>query len=114
MVLLSEDSLVTLLPQGKSSVRVAVPYEGPTCGLVPLGVPVEALTTRGLHWDVTDWPTRMGGRVSTSNRIEAYPDATADAVAPGGDAPLVVSVTSSAPILWTASVDSRAVCARSK
>ena len=39
-------------------------------GIVPLGGSAK-ITTEGLEWDVRDWETRFGGRVSTSNHIRA-------------------------------------------
>ncbi len=98
LTLLSADCLAALLPAGRSLVRVAAPFEGPTCGLVPLGAPVERLTTRGLRWDVADWRTAFGARISTSNRVDAarYP-----AAGENGDAE--VEVEASAEIVWTAS-----------
>jgi thiamine pyrophosphokinase len=37
-------------------------------GIIPLQEP-SRITTKGLEWDVTDWETRMGGRISTSNHV---------------------------------------------
>ncbi len=119
MTLLSEDCLARLLPAGTSVVRVAAPWEGPTCGLVPVGA-AATVSTEGLHWDVTDWPCGFGGRMSTSNRVEAWGRGRGGGGGSrdgrdggggrdggdggdGGDVP--VAVTTSAPIVWTASVD---------
>ena len=96
ITLLSAECVAALLPAGRSLLRVAAPFEGPTCGLLPLGAPVERLSTRGLHWDVTDWATSFGGRVSTSNRVERYP-------ARGAREDAEVEVDSSGDIVWTAS-----------
>lgn len=38
------------------------------CGILPLYGP-SRISTKGLQWDVQDWETQMGGRVSTSNQI---------------------------------------------
>ena len=59
---------------GETLLRCIVPLEGRTCGLLPLGGPVAAVTTRGLRWDVSDWATRFGGAISSSNRLAAYDD----------------------------------------
>lgn len=40
----------------------------PNVGILPLWGPA-SITTRGLEWDVEDWPTEMGGQVSTSNHV---------------------------------------------
>lgn len=37
-----------------------IPYLGPT-----------RITTHGFEWDVTHWPTQIGGQISTSNHIRA-------------------------------------------
>ncbi|KAI1161527.1 thiamine pyrophosphokinase [Nemania serpens] len=37
-------------------------------GIVPVGEPA-VITTRGLEWDVEDWPTAFGGKMSTSNHV---------------------------------------------
>ena len=37
-------------------------------GILPIYGPAH-ITTKGLEWDVEDWPTQMGGQISTSNHI---------------------------------------------
>jgi hypothetical protein len=37
-------------------------------GIIPLTEP-SVITTEGLEWDVTDWPTEFGGQMSTSNHV---------------------------------------------
>lgn len=41
---------------------------GKHVGIIPLAGP-SRISTRGLEWDVTDWETEMGGRLSTSNHV---------------------------------------------
>ena len=41
---------------------------GKYVGILPVGGP-SRITTKGLEWDVRDWETRFGGRVSTSNHV---------------------------------------------
>ncbi|RYP70232.1 hypothetical protein DL771_005619 [Monosporascus sp. 5C6A] len=55
-------------------------------GIIPLAGP-SLLTTRGLEWDVRDWRTEFGGRMSTSNHTT-----------PGSD---VVEVETSRDVLFT-------------
>lgn len=72
ITIVTEDCLVTHLPPGRIRVNCIVPHEGRECGLLPLLGPVASLTTSGLHWDVSEWETRFGGQVSTSNRLDWY------------------------------------------
>lgn len=37
-------------------------------GIVPVGRPAR-ISTKGLEWDVQDWPTAFGGQMSTSNHV---------------------------------------------
>lgn len=37
-------------------------------GVLPIGEP-SVISTKGLEWDVTDWPTAFGSQVTTSNHI---------------------------------------------
>jgi len=103
LLLLSGDTVASLLPRGASAVRVAAPFEGPTCGLVPLGGACE-LTTRGLRWDVAAWRSEFGGAISTSNAA----DGCAEERAAGA---VVVRVDASAPVVWTLEVNAAAVVA---
>lgn len=66
--LLSSMNMSFLLPQGESRIRTPNEYLGLTCGLIPLSGK-SVISTKGLEWDVTDWPTWFGGRVSTSNHL---------------------------------------------
>ncbi|KAJ5672447.1 hypothetical protein N7507_001574 [Penicillium longicatenatum] len=53
-------------------------------GIVPLSAPA-TITTQGFEWDVQDWPTEIGGQISTSNHIRAE----------------TVEVETSVPVLFT-------------
>lgn len=107
LVLLSGDTIASLLPRGEWSVRVAAPFEGPTCGLVPLGEAAE-ITTRGLKWDVTAWRTQFGGHMSTSNHVEGIPAEGSGTAAAGQQ---VVHISTTAPIIWTLVVNADRVIA---
>ncbi|KAJ5698362.1 hypothetical protein N7462_000367 [Penicillium macrosclerotiorum] len=39
-------------------------------GIIPLSGPT-SISTKGFNWDVQDWPTKLGGQISTSNYIRA-------------------------------------------
>lgn len=68
--LLSEQSLTFVLADGLNNILVEPEYFAENVGIIPV-LGRSYLTTRGLEWDVNDWPTEFGGEVSTSNHIRA-------------------------------------------
>lgn len=70
--LLSGSSLTFLLKTGTHRIQVKEEGEeevfGKHVGIIPLKEPSH-ITTKGLEWDVTDWETQMGGKLSTSNHV---------------------------------------------
>ena len=95
--------MATLLPRGDWRVRVATPFEGPTCGLVPLGETC-VITTKGLKWDVTSWTTAFGGSVSTSNHVEGVVMTEEERGERGGGqgtSGTFLHISTTAPIVWT-------------
>ena len=75
--LLAGDSVVFALRPGRHVVRTrrregreagGRPALGKNVGIIPLGGPA-VISTRGLEWDVQDWPTSFGTQVSTSNYV---------------------------------------------
>lgn len=71
MFLLSGESLTFLLKAGKHRIHVRNGGEevfGKHVGIVPIKEP-SVITTKGLEWDVTDWPTEFGANISTSNHV---------------------------------------------
>ncbi|KAL2163904.1 hypothetical protein VTH06DRAFT_3116 [Thermothelomyces fergusii] len=72
MYLFSGESLTFLLKPGRHRIRVrdgrSDDVFGKYVGILPVGRP-SRITTRGLEWDVRDWETCFGGRVSTSNHV---------------------------------------------
>lgn len=68
--LFSEASVSTILEVGTTD--IATPLKDGrikrNIGILPLYGPA-VISTQGLEWDVQDWPTEMGGQMSTSNHI---------------------------------------------
>ncbi|ODH30581.1 hypothetical protein ACO22_03548 [Paracoccidioides brasiliensis] len=59
-------------------------------GIIPIAGPA-VITTHGLEWDVTEWKTEFGGRVSTSNHVREE----------------VVAVSCDGPVLFTVELEAR-------
>jgi thiamine pyrophosphokinase len=72
MFLLSNGSITFVLQAGKHRIQVRAGAShlglGKHVGIIPLKEP-SIITTNGLRWDVTDWPTEFGGQMSTSNHV---------------------------------------------
>lgn len=70
--LLSGSSLTFLLKSGTHKIHVNEDGEdavfGKHVGIIPLQEP-SRITTRGLEWDVSDWESKIGGKLSTSNHL---------------------------------------------
>ena len=69
--LISANNVMFLLEQGCNVMETPVGPEllAESIGIVPIGRP-SVITTQGLEWDVTEWPTEFGGQLSTSNHIK--------------------------------------------
>lgn len=89
IILLSEDSLIQLLPSAHHhEIHIQSSVEGPHCGLIPIGMPSGSTTTTGLQWDLTNTEMRFGGLISTSNIVRGE----------------IVTVQSNSDLLWTVSL----------
>ncbi|RBR24644.1 uncharacterized protein FIESC28_02577 [Fusarium coffeatum] len=88
--LLSGSSLTFLLKPGTHQIQVREDGEedafGKHVGIIPLKEAAN-ITTKGFEWDVEDWHTEIGGKLSTSNHI--LPDSQ------------VVTVTTDKDVLFT-------------
>lgn len=73
MFLLSSESITFVLKSGRHRIQAQRIFEdiglGNNVGIIPLKEP-SVITTKGLEWDVTNWPTEFGGQMSTSNHVK--------------------------------------------
>ncbi|PGG95615.1 thiamine pyrophosphokinase [Helicocarpus griseus UAMH5409] len=83
LYLISEESMTFILHQGLNRIHTPggsslanPPTTQPqqplseNIGILPVAGPA-TITTHGLEWDVAEWKTEFGGRLSTSNHIRA-------------------------------------------
>jgi thiamine pyrophosphokinase len=72
--MLSEQSLSFVLKKGQNTIHGLLPGTGQNfaenVGIIPIRGPA-IISTKGLEWDVEDWKTEFGGKISTSNHIRA-------------------------------------------
>lgn len=67
LVLVGESSAAWRCGAGRTEIAVSK-FEGPSCGLIPLGGQCKSVTTTGLKWNVTDTTLGFGGLVSNPER----------------------------------------------
>lgn len=98
LYLISEESISFVLRRGRNTIRTTTKpgdeaqgsYLEENIGILPVGVS-SVISTEGLEWDVKDWKTEIGGRVSTSNHIRAE----------------VIAVETTMPVLFSAELAKR-------
>ncbi|KAF0498705.1 thiamine pyrophosphokinase [Gigaspora margarita] len=83
--LLSDQNMTILLDKGKHQIHCNQAIEGPSCGIIPIGIERAIVTTTGLEWNLTNSSTSFGEMISTSNHL------TND----------IVMIETDSPILWT-------------
>lgn len=66
--LISDESITFLLDRGTTTIKTPRSILGETCGIIPVGTNA-TISTKGLKWDVKEWPTKFGGQMSTSNHL---------------------------------------------
>eukprot|EP00271_Cylindrocystis_brebissonii_P011571 TRINITY_DN29437_c0_g1_i1.p1 TRINITY_DN29437_c0_g1~~TRINITY_DN29437_c0_g1_i1.p1 ORF type:complete len:273 (+),score=38.49 TRINITY_DN29437_c0_g1_i1:180-998(+) len=90
LVLLSDHCLVHLLQAGRAHViRPNLAWQGPHCGLIPVGQPSEGTTTTGLRWNLDQLPMSFLTIISTSNQLAAE----------------TVTVQSDVDLVWTIEIN---------
>ena len=72
LYLITPESVVFLLEKGLNTIHTPLDtgFFKENVGIIPIAKP-SVITTRGLEWDVTDWPTEFGIQISTSNHIKS-------------------------------------------
>eukprot|EP00123_Amoebidium_parasiticum_P012899 comp21642_c2_seq1/m.30410 comp21642_c2_seq1/g.30410 ORF comp21642_c2_seq1/g.30410 comp21642_c2_seq1/m.30410 type:complete len:332 (-) comp21642_c2_seq1:7-1002(-) len=92
LVLINNESLVMLLDTGRHRLFIEPGLEGPTCGLLPVGIRCQSVTTTGLRWNLNGDEMEMGALVSSSNQFDT------------NDSTHIVTVDTSDPIVWTSNI----------
>ena len=72
LYLITPESVVFLLEKGLNKIHTPLDTGlfKESVGIIPVAKP-SVITTRGLEWDVTSWPTEFGIQISTSNHIKS-------------------------------------------
>ena len=72
LYLITPESVVFLLEKGLNKIHTPLDtgFFKENVGIIPVAKP-SVITTRGLEWDVTDWPTEFGIQISTSNHVKS-------------------------------------------
>ncbi|KAH0535927.1 hypothetical protein FGG08_007170 [Glutinoglossum americanum] len=72
IILLTPESITFLLHKGHNKIHTPLGKGAlaENVGIIPVGRPA-VISTKGLEWDVNDWTTEIGGRISTSNHIKS-------------------------------------------
>ena len=72
LYLITPESVIFLLEKGLNRIHAPLDtgFFRENVGIIPISKP-SVITTRGLEWDVTDWPTEFGNQISTSNHIKS-------------------------------------------
>jgi thiamine pyrophosphokinase len=92
IVLLNAETTATLLNgPATHTLKLIQGVEGPVCGLIPIGGPVDSVDSSGLKWNLEGRRLEWGVLVSTSNEVAE-------------DCGGVVTVETSQPLLWTCSI----------
>lgn len=71
MIWLDDRNVIIALGSGCHRISIDRSREGPICGLIPIGVPVENVTTSGLKWNLSGQKLAygIGEIVSSSNQV---------------------------------------------
>lgn len=67
--LIQDGNLLFLLRKGTHTIECDKNQIGPSCGLIPVGVDVPRVSTKGLKWNLQDQETSIGGLLSVCNVI---------------------------------------------
>lgn len=104
LILVTPYNLIWLLRPGRHLIVHDNSVESVTCGLLPVGQPVRAITSHGLKWDLGgEWGSlAMGGLVSSSNEVVGMEVGLPPSLRASGLS--LVAVETSDPVVWTTSI----------
>ena len=87
LTILSRENKIQLVGAGTTELMPDLNFEGPTCGIIPVGGGAEQVSTTGLKWNLKGDEIKFGGLISTSNEITGKS----------------VTIKTTHPVLWTTS-----------
>ncbi|KAJ3385194.1 cAMP-dependent protein kinase subunit [Lobulomyces angularis] len=92
--LASNDSMAIFVPKNLNvEIICDLRFEGPTCGLLPIGCEIAKVKTRGLKWDIDHFmPLSFGTLVSSSNAFADVEDSQYKRI---------IYIETDTPIIWT-------------
>ncbi|XP_011700148.1 PREDICTED: thiamin pyrophosphokinase 1 [Wasmannia auropunctata] len=91
VIQVASNSMTWMLKPGLHSIHIPeiLVRQKSWCGLLPIGCPVNCISTTGLKWNLTNTTMQFGGLVSTSN---TYEDSE-------------VTVNTDTPVIWTMGIE---------
>lgn len=67
ILLTDSRNFAVVIPSGVSEITIDPSWQGPNCGIIPIGEPCKNVSTKGLKYDMFNEHTRFGGVISSSN-----------------------------------------------
>ncbi|XP_076171985.1 thiamine pyrophosphokinase 1-like isoform X1 [Ptiloglossa arizonensis] len=92
IIQIASDSLTWILQPGFHSIDIPniLVQNNSWCGLLPIGAPVNSISTTGLKWNLNNATMQFGGLVSSSNTY---------------DNSCKVTVSTDSPVVWTMGIE---------
>ncbi|XP_076682552.1 thiamine pyrophosphokinase 1 isoform X1 [Andrena cerasifolii] len=92
VIQVASNSLIWILKPGFHSIVIPniLVQNNSWCGLLPIGAPVNSITTTGLKWNLNNATMQFGGLISSSNTYDNCSE---------------VTVSTDSPVIWTMGIE---------